>query len=247
MIYIDDRIGSKDLLNYMPAHTAELTRLQFGDAMWLGNGPEGCPVHVGLELKTLGDMLGCIVDGRFSGYQLPGLIRHYHQVYLLIEGKFRPDPTNGVLQVPGKGSTWKVAEFGTRRWMYRDLDCFLATLEIHANVKVRRTFDRRESALTVRNLHHWWTDKTYDEHRSTCMFDQSGEPAIGPLSLMRRIAKELPGIGWTKSQRVEKHFDSIVEMVLASPEDWRGVEGVGNGISVRIVEEFRKRKRKWAD
>lgn len=244
MIFIDDRIGSKDLIKHMPENSAQLTRLRFGDAMFLGNGPEGCPVHVAMELKTIGDILACIIDGRFSGHQLPGLLAHYHVIYLIIEGKHRPDPRTGLLQVPGSRG-WRDADYGAKRWMYRDLDCFLSTMEMKAGIKVRRSYDRKESAQILLAQHHWWTAKDYDEHRAHEAFDISGEPSVVRPSLLRRIAAQLPGIGWQKAQAVEKHFPDVVTMMVADEREWRKIAGVGKTLSLRIIDEIQKQKSRF--
>ena len=50
-----------------------------------GQGPNG-PVSVGIEYKRMGDALACMVGGRFTGHQLPGLRQSYQQYWLLVEG-----------------------------------------------------------------------------------------------------------------------------------------------------------------
>ncbi len=243
MLHIDNRTGSKDLMRYMPPGLAQLSRLQFGDCCFLGNGKDDIPVQVGVELKALSDMLQCIIDGRFAGHQLPGLLRDYHIVYLVIEGKFRPDPQTGLLQVPGPGHRWVDAHFGAKRWMYRDLSGFLTTMENRYNLRVRRTFDRVETARVILDLHHWFNDKTYEQHRAGCAFDLTGEPSLLPASLLRRVAAQFRGIGWTKAQRVEKHFTSVIDMVLAPTEEWKRIPGVGAKIAAGVVEDVWRQKR----
>ena len=58
-------------------------------------------------------------------------------------------------------------------------------------------------------------------------------------SLLRRVAKELPGIGWERSLLVESHWKSIRDMVNATPEEWTQIDGIGKGISKRIDEVLR--------
>lgn len=242
MILLDDRVGSKELMRFFPPGRAQLSRLQFGDAMFLGNGPEGLPIHVGIERKALSDMLCSIVDGRFAGHQLPGLLRDYHTVYLIVEGQYRADPETGVLQVPS-GRGWNAASFGAKRWMYRDFDGFLTTMEMRYGVKIRRTYNQAETARCIQSLHHWFTDKTFEEHRSGCAFDYSNEPVLLPASLLRRMAAQLKGIGWKRAQAVESHFSSVIDMVLAPVEEWRKVEMIGKKVANDVVEEIWRRKR----
>lgn len=242
MLFVDDRIGSRELMRYLPPQLAQLSRLQFGDAMWLGNGPEGIPLHIGVEVKAIGDMLKSIVDGRFSGHQLPGLLRDYHVVYLIIEGRYRPAKETGLLEIPWR-NTWVAADFGAKRWMHRDLDGFLTTMEMHYGLKIRRTYDRIETARVVQDLHHWWTGKVWDEHHSGHAFDISGEPVLMPASVLRRIAAQLKGIGWKRAQAVEQYFTSVVDMVLAPETEWRKIPGVGKKVAAGVVEELWRQKR----
>lgn len=242
MIHIDSRVGSRELARYLPADSVRLTRLQYGDAMFLGNGRDGVPVTIGIELKTVGDLMRSIVDGRFSGTQLPGLLRDYHVVYLILEGRYRAEPATGLLQVPGGNQIWRDADFGAKRWMYRDLHGFLTTVESRHGVRLRLTYDRRESARVVAELYHWWVDKTWEEHRSACQFDTSGEPTLLPASLLRRVAAQLRGIGWTRAQAVEQHFSSVIDMILAPVEEWMRIPGIGKVVARNVVEDIWRAK-----
>lgn len=237
MLFVDDRTGSKELMRYLPPQLAQLSRLQFGDACWLGNGPEGVPVHIGVEVKAIGDMLKSIVDGRFSGHQLPGLLRDYHVVYLILEGKYRPARETGLIEIPWR-NTWVAADFGARPWMHRDLDGFLTTLEMKYGLKLRKTYDRIETARVIQDLYHWWKDKEWDEHMSGHAFDISQEPVLLPASLLTRIAAQFKGIGWKRAHAVGKHFDTVVDMILAPETEWRNIPGIGKKTAADVVDEI---------
>jgi len=57
-VLIDDRAGSQDLIRYSPLDsTSELTRLDAGDALITGNGPDDSILTIGIELKTIADLL----------------------------------------------------------------------------------------------------------------------------------------------------------------------------------------------
>ena len=58
------------------------------------------------------------------------------------------------------------------------------------------------------------------------------------VSLVRRVAKELPGIGWERSLLVEETFDSVRTMVNAPLEEWLEIEGIGKGIATKVQEEL---------
>lgn len=242
MILVDHRVGSRELMRYLPSGRAELAHLPFADAMFLGRGPEDIPVHVGIEIKRLDDMLNSMVDGRFAGHQLPGLVRDYHQIYLIIEGHYRPNPETGVLQVHnGRPAKWIDLELGTKQWTARELHGFLTTIETRYHVHLRRAFDRRETAGLILDLHHWWSDKLYEAHRSAQAIDFSGEPLI-PASTLRRVAAQLPLIGWKRSGAVADHFPSIASMVMASELEWRHIDGIGQKIAAGVVRELWREK-----
>jgi ERCC4-type nuclease len=234
MLIVDDRVGSKDLAKKIRG--AELGRLEYGDVAFLGN-IKGHPVNIGIELKTVSDILACMRDGRFAGHQLPGMMREYNYIYLVIEGGYRAN-VEGLLEVvKGKGR-WGVHSHGGAT-MWRDLENFITTLEAKTNLRVRKTYNRRETVALVKALHSWWVNKEWGKHRSHLAFDRSGTPAMPvPPSLLRRVAKELPGVGWGKSQAVEQHFKTIEDMVGAKEEEWRKIEGIGKILSEKIVKGF---------
>ena len=57
-------------------------------------------------------------------------------------------------------------------------------------------------------------------------------------SLVRRVAKELPGIGWERSLAIEQRWPTVREMVNASTNEWVELDGIGKGIASRINEEL---------
>jgi ERCC4-type nuclease len=245
MMLLDDRTGSGDLLPLLKSMgvRVEHTRLEYGDVAFHGNGPGGSPVFVGVEVKTVSDVLQCIGDGRFSGHQLPGLVQTYDQVWLLVEGSYRADQRSGLLQVfkahRNGGRFWADAITGrSSRAMYRELDSWLLTMEIKCGVRFRRAHDRDETARILANLYNWWTSKEWDEHRSHLQLHTTTPDAamLRKPSLLRMVAAQLPGVGWGKSQTIEKSFGSIREMVQADEKRWAKIDGIGKVMAKRLVE-----------
>ena len=234
MILIDPRAGSVD---YVPRLRAlgcpvDVTPLEFGDAAFTGSGK-----MIGVELKKLNDVLQCIVTGRFSGHQLPGLARDYDEAYLCVEGFWRPNPTDGVLETR-RGAAWVPCGMGKKRWMYRDLDNFLLTTEIKGGVHVRRTATEDETARMLYDLYSWWQD--YDGHRSHLALNHSNRDCaiFAPRTLSRRVAAELPGIGQEKSAMIAGHFTTVRQMVNAKAAEWLKLPGIGKKIAAGIVEAW---------
>lgn len=237
---VDDRTGSGDLMPLLRRRgcDAALGRMEYGDIAFVGNGPEGCPMSVGIEVKKVADALKCITDGRFAGHQLPGLVNGYNYPYLLIEGRYRPDMHSGLLQISGNKGYWHDAVIGNRKFMYRDFVNWLTTIDLRAGCRVLRCYDRHETAEVIANLYHWWTDKEFDEHRSHLAFNESandGRPRLVTPSLVRRVAKELPGVGWEKSAHVAARFTSVLDLAVAGEEEWRDIPGIGKTMAGRIT------------
>lgn len=232
MLIVDSRIGSKDLVTKIQG--AELGKLEFADVAFLGN-INNHPVNIGIELKTVSDVLSCLKDGRFAGHQLPGMRRAYDYIYLIIEGGYRAN-VDGLLEVIAGRGKWVIHSHGGAT-MWRDLENWITTMEAKTNLNVRKTYNRRETVALVKALHSWWVNKEWGKHRSHLTFDRSGAPSLPiPPSLLRRMAAQLPRVGWSKSIAVEGHFKTIKEMVLASEKTWQEIEGIGKILSKKIVE-----------
>jgi len=250
MILVDRRTGSGELAGPLRAAgcPVEVCTLDYGDVAFIGNGPGNEPVAIGIERKTLNDMLTSIQNLRWAGHQLPGLCESYGWVWLIIEGLYRPETGSGALQSAGSldnetpflRGKWFDAGYGRNRFMYRELDHYLTTLETHAAVRVRRSSNEYETVKIISSLYSWWTTKDYDEHRSHLALDtiiaRDSRLMIRP-SVPRMIAAQLPGVGYEKSEAVVRHFGgSVRTMVQASVKDWMAVKGIGKTLASKIVE-----------
>lgn len=244
MILVDNQSGSRDLFPFIQKVTADClsTRLDppFADIAWYGNGPDGCQVKVGIEYKTIDDVMACIGDGRHVA-QVAGMVENYDRRYLLIEGRLRTDRNNGNLQKL-RGDRWQDIVKGGRIFTARDLEHWKTTIEEQAQFRVHETYDKWESARWVVNKWSWWTAKGYDEHSSLKMFHVPPPPAalFAKPNLMRLIAKDLPKIGWDKSIAVCAKFKTIREMINAGESTWREIDGIGEGIAKLIVDAVKK-------
>lgn len=238
MLKLDNRVGSGDLAVYFQKWRTPLNlcRLEYGDAAFDGNGPEGSTIPVAVEIKRLRDALNCMTGGRFAGHQLPGLLANYRRVWLVIEGIYSTDMDTGML-MERRGKRLVPVALGAQQFMYRDFNHWLLTMEVKAGVRVRRTSSRLETARFIQSLYSWWTVKTWEEHRSHLAFedDADSEILIRP-NLARRVAAQLPGIGWHKSKNVARRFPTVTEMVCATERDWLEVEGIGKGLARKITQ-----------
>lgn len=265
MILVDNRAGSRDLYPLLAAKgmPVTLTRMDYGDVSWLGLGPDGEPVSVGIEVKRIRDVLQCVCDGRFAGHQLPGLVQAYDQVWLLIEGLWRANAKTGMLETRVKRGTWVEISVGTRRFMYRDLLTWLSTIEIKGGVRIARTSDWNEATIWLSSLYRWWTeDGGWESHKSHLAFHDGtrhGTPykrdratrmvaSIADRALLQRptltrmIAAQLPNVGWTRSAPIARRYKTVEELIAATPEDLMAIEGIGPTIAKGIYESLRSSK-----
>lgn len=226
----------------MLGNRGELCTLEYGDLAFTGNGPRG-DITIGVEVKKLNDALACMVDGRFTGHQVPGLIQQYDKAYLLVEGLWRPCPKSGVLQI-GRGSwdgdkfggTWRDVSSGYQRFTFRQFTGWLESVSQLANIRVVRSNGEAETVAWILSLEQWW-QKSWSDHRSLQGFHEE-RPNSGLMTkppLRRRIAAELPSIGWQRSAEVAKKFATVKEMINAPVERWVEIDGIGKGIAEKVV------------
>lgn len=234
VLLVDDRIGSKELLPELTKKLglpAKIGRLMFGDVSLDGKGPGGKTVHVGVERKTIGDLLNSIQSGRLSSHQLPGLVQIYDYRWIVVEGLWKPGKDNLIEEWRGGG--WRPVR---SRMSYFDLDRYLITLEVRGGCHVRRTGSLWETAVFVGNLYRWW-GKEWESHRGHLGLEKGLTPdrvLFSRPSYPRLVANVLPGIGWEKSKSVAKHFHTVQAMVEGSPKDWERIPGIGKKLSIQL-------------
>jgi len=236
LIFIDRREGSSDLQPHIP--DSILVDLDFGDAAFEGNGPDGT-VQIGVERKVIGDLINSMLSGRLSGHQIPGMLDSYYKSYLIVEGLCRENPESGQLQVR-RGIGWRDIALGKRIIRARDVFHYLTTLETMTGVSMRKTTGIRGTAAQIIWLSEWW-GKEWEEHRGHIAIHKTPPPAarLSPPSLLVRMAVELPGIGWERAAAAEKYFGSVRAMVNSTKEQWLGIEGIGKATAKAVMEALK--------
>lgn len=248
-LLIDKRVGSGELAKYLAMIHLPVTvvpELPFGDFAFLGNGPEGSLVPIGIERKALKDFVNSFYSGRLAAHQLPGMLQGgtgFLVIYIVLEGLWRVDIQSGLISVPSgkknqKGKfVWEDLEVAGKGFMYRELEHIMMTLENKGGVIFRRTGNKPETGRFISALYHWWTDKEWEAHRSHLKFktlDADKALLIKP-TLCRQIAAQLPGVGWVKSGAVAAKFGSVTAMVAATEKDWTEIEGIGKTMAKKII------------
>jgi ERCC4-type nuclease len=248
VLLIDPRQGSKELFPFfknlgIPVSISK-DELPSGDFAFEGRGPDGTCL-IGVERKTIRDMLSSIRTGRFSGHQLPLLTQMYQFSYLLIEGIYRPNPIDGVLEGPWRHE-WSPIEINGQRFMYQELAGFTYTIEQLTPVKVHYTSSTRETAFHIMSLYRWWNNKDFDKHRAHLACNAGHVEMFTEWPLARRVAKEMYKVGMETSLSISKHFGSVARMATADEREWseiqvpcgRKTKRLGRVIASKIVKEI---------
>ncbi len=246
-ILVDDRRGSKELLPELRKLSipAELERLQFGDFAFTGNGPKG-EVLIGVERKTVSDLISSITGARLSARQLPGMVQTYPYRWIYVEGLWRsgrdsrieifkewwerPTKKGGGRMVLG---AWFPA---STQISWFQLAGRIVNLQVKGACWVDSTISMRDTAAKLGVLFHWW-GKPWSVHRGHLQLEKGLTPdkiLYARPSYPRLVANVLPGIGWEKSKAVARHFHTIEAMVEAGPGEWRKVAGIGKKLGERL-------------
>lgn len=259
---VDQRDGSRDLMDHLDPDESALTLLNFeidgkevacGDAMLIGNGPRGTSLSIGVELKQMSDLLSSISTGRLGGTQIPRMLKIYDALFILTYGEYRTGPSNH-LQVRkwkrGKPS-WQNFRIGRQPVPISYLDGFMLTAQLKATLECKPLFhkhvhDIREAAVWLQVLNHWLA-KPWDKHRGLSVFDRSREisapPDADPVEVqIAKTASSLPAIDWVRGFAIASHFDSVEDMVLADKAEWQKVHGIGPVIAKEAFNAIRRRK-----
>jgi len=245
--YVTNEPNDKDLAKQLTLATP--IEMQCGDVAFTGKWTDNEEMWVWCERKKLGDLVACALDtGR-----LLRQIQEAHQAgfkffFLIVEAMFRKDPATGLLQQL-RGKNWANYTLGsnTKTIPYSRISGYLNQLRYYLNIQVYITRSVRETADTVMEVYSMFQTSPED-HSSLKQFATTPEPVASFLqkpSLIRRMAKELPGIGWDRSKDIEEELGSARELcrVLADG-DWvrlLGIEGIGRGIVTKIDGELDER------
>lgn len=241
MIYVANDVGSKEYATAIRRRVhvpVEVTEMDAADFAFAGHGPTG-RAFIGMERKTIGDMLSSMRSHRYAGFQVPNMSREYEVCYLIIEGVWRPN-SDGVIEVPRKirgKYTWlpyqdtfsakhRKWQSATVPYMYSEVDKHICTLELQKNIIVLRSSSQSEMVQQVVNRYEWW-QKRWDEHHSGDPIKLQAEVSFRRISWCEKFASILPGVGPKKAKQVGAYFKTIQAACTAPWEDWTEIPGIG--------------------
>lgn len=238
MILVDSRIGSKELLPHIHrvGVKAQMGQLEYGDAAFEGNGPSG-RMMIGVERKTIGDLLNCIDDARYSAHQRPGMLAMYQKSMMIIEGTWKPDIQTGYLMECVAQMTWRPFRQRTQMVRYNKLFRYLLTVQF-SGVAVIWSRDLEQTAFNICEIYHWFA-KPWDQHTSLLEMQKLNIPSLnGRPPLVQRWAAELDGVGVKHSSEALKVFKTPYELAKSDETQWISMPGVGVKLARSVVRQI---------
>lgn len=246
MVIIDDRDGSRPFaFDPSLADRCQLARLEFGDVMLTGHGPNDTTISVGVEVKSVHDLLSSIETGRLAGHQLPGLLKSYDHAWLLIYGYARASEENYLeVRRNGRWCTFQLRRNKPVPWSY--LEGWLLTAQLLTSIRIKWVSNEEEAAKWISVLDRW-LEKPWDRHKALSVFNTSGAMAapIGsdPVeAVIAKVAAAMPGVGWTRGWNAAKHFSSVADMIGASEKEWQMIDKIGPVLAKSIRDTIRRKK-----
>lgn len=193
-----------------------------------------------IERKKVGDLAQCINDGRFLSQLITCKENGADYLFLVLEGRYRRNPDDGVLEIPcwmSFGSSRKQDWQAVRPTMqFSRFDQYLTELSRDIGVIVKHTENVRGTADVIQALYtNFQTPR--DEHQSLNQMFKPPAPGVQLVrpSLVRRIAAELPGIGWGRSKAVSEHFHTVYAMARADWREWMTIDGIGKKTAQKVA------------
>ena len=227
MIIVDDR-EPDDIARHLQHYGVDTVtqRLEFGDAMFEGYGPNGTQL-IGFERKYITDLVESMMSRRLSGHQLGGMTRTYEVCYLLVEGIWRPSSDSDSIDVMDWKGRWTPLFHHRSSVSYQQVDSFLDEIG-ESGITVIRANNMIETAAIYRSRYRHW-QKPYDQRRSMKLIYT---PELAQMNtgkarfhfrkpkFIHQVGSLLPGVDM-KAWDLDKFFSSPREMANANYETWR--------------------------
>lgn len=228
IIYIDTSVGSRefeDLFRKRHGLKTALVKLDSADFAFtcqhtranpFCNGDMGC--RIGIERKTLGDMVGSLLKNRLGGRQIPLMLDQYNACcWVVIEGLWRPGARDEI-EIP-IGGQWRGSRYGLT---YTQLESWMTRYDVLGKGRLLRwrTATNIETAAFVASKFGWWR-KEWHKH-SFNQIDKLPPPTKALLFKPNPKEKNfasLDKIGIKKMKKVAAHFPSMWQLYNASTEE----------------------------
>ena len=237
-LFIDPRAGSKPLIDKFPGECTEQL-LEAGDIAFFGNGPDNAVWYIGIEYKKLDDFCASMKSGRFTGTQLPAMMRLYDISFVLIEGIGFLDRHTGML-------VKKMGKMSHNMGLYfKGFQNFMTSVSVHSSLAgrpcfIQRTVGPEETLQTIRATYDYF-QKPWEHHTGISRPDRSKMEHISyelevvkvqpddpdyPKYLLRKALFQIDRIGWEVAGKIAEYYGTM-EALMTAPQ--REIEEVPVG------------------
>ena len=252
-LQIDPRAGSEKLLSKFPGECESLL-LDAGDIAFFGEGPDNSPWYIGLEYKQLADIVQCIKSGRFTGTQLPGMMRLYDMCFLLIEGIPKCDEDGQLVSYKGRNVTYRMG------LSYQAYDNFLTSIAMFSALAgkpciVKTAASEKETIKIIRDQYLLF-QKKWEDHNAISRPDLTkiqhvtydlsvipvapGDPDY-PKHVLRKAVFQVDRIGWDVAGVIAEKFGTLENALAAGQKEWQTIDHVGLVMADRVYRAFHGR------
>jgi len=204
-----------------------------GDFTFQGLWEEGKVISLCGDRKKFPDLVQCIGDHRHLDQVRAAREAGFDFIFVVLEAEWRDKDG----QAQYKRSGWRDAGIETAR-----VQAYLLQLQYYGGVNVFQTKNKQETVRLVLALEKMFQSPPED-HSSLLGFHTQPAPLVslyGKPSFLRRVLKELPGIGWELSERIElralEKGAELKDMMDWYYTDWEEIDGIGPGLSHQILE-----------
>lgn len=219
----------------------EEVTLDFGDIAFTGRGNGGKPVEIGVEFKTLSELIGSLRTERLQGHQLPGMMGEdgaYDIGYLLVEGE---------VLFNAKGQLLKKSKWGKQKPKLMPggmgiSEYYKRTIGLHLRGGLNwvPTRNRDETLQWIAALYRTWTDKDFDQHDSHLGLYIA--PTVVPISEERQALCRYPGVGMAVSKAAIDKFKTVRRASNATVHEWAELQTIDkSGKSRKFGEKMARR------
>lgn len=241
MLLVDDRVGSFHLAPMIrkAGEECEVRRLEFGDVVFPGSGPNG-PIFIGVEVKKPADLITSLITKRLTSRQLPGMLRCYDECVIAVVGQTRPNETGGICE--WRGQWWNIP-------------CSMSWRQLEA-MKMSLRYQQRIHFVdfpTEKALVEWlvvaaqWWGREWVSHRShipthVAFTDTDMVPARHEPTHVSQVASMISGVGVELGRRIAHKFTTVQAMANAPREVWNEIKGLGEKKAAEAYLFFRERR-----
>jgi ERCC4-type nuclease len=254
-LYTTEEVNDDDLYRALGS-SAVRCPIEFGDCTFFGKWTDDVDIRVLVERKRIRDMGSSILTGRYMNQAQAAHEAGFDKLILIVEGDIRPDRDGSLMTKSSDREQTTRFVSGKRKprvthWYtvepqisYGRFNEYLDELSLYCGILVKRSANVVETAAQIKSLWQLFQQPP-SKHGSLEVFYRQPPPRMALLSkpsLMRRIAAELPNVGWERSDAIERHFPTIVDMVNADEEDWLEIPGIGKKTAHDVIIELRAKR-----